>query len=369
MHTNTRQSGIELLKCIAICMIILDHAVEIVSSTNVYALDVTQATENASYFMCILLHYLGMMADVIFIVCSAWFLVDSERVNEKKITRFLGDKYFITVVFMAITLLLGNKISRIIIMRTLMPGECWFVVCYLIYYAFHPCLNAILKYMNKSRLLLLNTVIILLYFTFSFLVRDDYVPSNDYYCRLMGFFAIYFITAYVKKYMCNFSESKRKNVVLLLAGIVGQLCLLIVSNKAGLSGKLADGMTRWDTLINPFSLIVAIGALNLAKRWSEENKTINYLSSLSLLVYLIHANRYVRTEIMPKMVNVWIEACYPPLLLTVFIVTLVLLFGAVTFSIFYKHTLQIIVYCLCDALTLLMKNVYARFQCWMMRRD
>lgn len=31
---NSRNSGIELLKCIAACMIALDHAVEIISGTG-----------------------------------------------------------------------------------------------------------------------------------------------------------------------------------------------------------------------------------------------------------------------------------------------------------------------------------------------
>lgn len=213
---------------------------------------------------------------------------------------------------MVITSLLGNEISKLVKLRTLMPGECWFVVCYLLYYAFHPCLNAMLKSMDKSRLLLLNIVIVLLYFFFSFYVRDDYVPSNEYYCRLMGFFALYFVTAYVKKYMPVFSASKQRNLVLLFCGIVGQLCLLVVSNRMGLSGHLADGMTRWDTLINPFSFIIAIGGFNLAKHWKQENKTINHLSGLSLRVYLFHANRYMRTIIMPQMINEWAESIPPP---------------------------------------------------------
>lgn len=80
----------------------------------------------------------------------------------------------------------------------------------------------------------------------------------------------------------------------------------------GLSGHLADGMTRWDTLINPFSFIIAIGGFNLAKHWKQENKTINHLSGLSLRVYLFHANRYMRTIIMPQMINEWAESIPPP---------------------------------------------------------
>lgn len=161
-----------------------------------------------------------------------------------------------------------------------------------------------------------------------------------------------------------FSASKQRNLVLLFCGIVGQLCLLMVSNRMGLSGHLADGMTRWDTLINPFSFIIAIGGFNLAKHWKQENKTINHLSGLSLRVYLFHANRYMRTIIMPQMINEWAESIPPPpILLAVLIVALLLFFGAVFLSVICKHTIQKILYWLCDAITLLLKRIYSTFQC------
>lgn len=165
--------------------------------------------------------------------------------------------------------------------------------------------------------------------------------------------------------------SKQRNLVLLFCGIVGQLCLLVVSNRMGLSGHLADGMTRWDTLINPFSFIIAIGGFNLAKHWKQENKTINHLSGLSLLVYLFHANRYMRTIIMPKMINEWLESTspLPPILLAVLIVALLLAFGAVFLSVIYKHTIQKTLYWLCDAITLFLKRIYSNFRCRMICKD
>lgn len=212
---------------------------------------------------------------------------------------------------MVITSLLGNEISKLVKLRTLMPGECLFVVCYLLYYAAHSCLNAILKSMNKSRLLLLNIVM----YSYTFSSRSMFVttmfPAMSIILGSWAFCPIFRYNAREKN-MPVFSASKQRNLVLLFCGIVGQLCLLMVSNRMGLSGHLADGMTRWDTLINPFSFIIAIGGFNLAKHWKQENKTINHLSGLSLRVYLFHANRYMRTIIMPQMINEWAESIPPP---------------------------------------------------------
>lgn len=133
----------------------------------------------------------------------------------------------------------------------------------------------------------------------------------------------------------------------------------------GLSGHLADGMTRWDTLINPFSFIIAIGGFNLAKHWKQENKTINHLSGLSLRVYLFHANRYMRTIIMPQMINEWAESIPPPPADSARGVnsSFAFVFGAVFLSVICKHTIQKILYWLCDAITLLLKRIYSTFQC------
>ncbi len=107
---NNRRSGLELLKIISFCMIVMDHTVEILSKGGGYPIDVNMATGNFVGILCLMLHYLGMMADVIFIGCSAWFLIDDDRVKGKKIARFLGDQYFITGIFIILAYLMRYSI-------------------------------------------------------------------------------------------------------------------------------------------------------------------------------------------------------------------------------------------------------------------
>ncbi len=363
-----RNSGLEMLKIIAFCMIIIDHAVEIVGGGYTdYLIDVSQATGNIMGYVCLVMHYLGMMADVIFIAASAWFLVDDDRVSGKKIAHFIGDKYFITVMFIAIALLLGHCLPPMTIASALMPHSLWFVACYVMYYAFHPCVNAIIRTLNKKELLLLNTVMVGVYCIYVFLI-GEFFGVSQYFCRLMGFFIIYLLIAYVKNYASSFCCSLKVNMVLLTAGILGQLLLLSITNFAGLHiSQLVDGMLRWDTLINPFSIAIAIAAVNIANRGQFVNKTVNYISSLSLLVYMFHANDVFRTVIGPTIVAEWTRDKNLSLVVVLLVSVIVLIIGSILLSIIYKHTLQKAVYRLCDVISNFICRIYKHFENAMMR--
>lgn len=112
---------------------------------------------------------------------------------------------------MVITSLLGNEISKLVKLRTLMPGECLFVVCYLLYYAAHSCLNAILKSMNKSRLLLLNIVM----YSYTFSSRSMFVttmfPAMSIILGSWAFCPIFRYNAREKIYARFFSVKAEKS--------------------------------------------------------------------------------------------------------------------------------------------------------------
>ncbi len=328
-------------------------------------LDVSKVSPILSHFVCVIMHYLGMMADVIFIACSAWFLINDERVNTKKIAGFLGDKYFITIAFIIVASAMGLSVTTSKIISALQLGSLWFIICYVLMYAFHPCLNAVCRALDKRRHLLLNVVMISLYLCLACVIDDKML-----YCRFLGFFIIYFIVAYVKVSMTNFSASLRKNLVWLILGIVGQLALLLGTNYLGLHmERFSNDMLHWDTLINPFSIIIAIASLNIANRSQYVNKTINYLSSLSLLVYMFHANNFARTVIAPHLTYNWAVANNAGLLETITITTLALLFCSVLLSILYKHTLQKWIYKLSEFILILITKFYRKVECSLMKVD
>ena len=106
---------------------------------------------------------------------------------------------------------------------------------------------------------------------------------------------VYFCIAYLKTYHKGLISNRKFSMILLLTGIIGLLTEIAATYYLGsyaffLSG---DGM-RWNMWFNPFEWFFAFGAFNLFRSFNFRSIFINRLSSLSLLIYLIHENFLVR---------------------------------------------------------------------------
>ena len=87
---NMRDSGIELLKVIAILLIVISHVVQTLSSENPligysdYILDLSCATKEMQLVILMIMRHFGALGNSIFFICSTWFLLDSKIVSVKK---------------------------------------------------------------------------------------------------------------------------------------------------------------------------------------------------------------------------------------------------------------------------------------------
>ena len=105
---ETRDSGIETLKVISILLIVISHIVQTLSSENTfvgyndYILNLSCATTNSQYILLMILRHFGALGNNIFFVCSAWFLLDSKKVSERKIADIMSDVWMISVIILAI---------------------------------------------------------------------------------------------------------------------------------------------------------------------------------------------------------------------------------------------------------------------------
>lgn len=92
-----RDSGIEFLKICAVILIIISHVVQTVGTPNSYVpfqdyvVSLDTATQNVQRLTMTMLRYSGVLGNSIFFSCSAWFLLDSERSNKRKILKIILD--------------------------------------------------------------------------------------------------------------------------------------------------------------------------------------------------------------------------------------------------------------------------------------
>lgn len=93
-----RNSAIELLKVIAVLAIICSHSVIPPARKLDYVqfINLKMTTSDIKFFISALFICLGQWGNAVFIVCSAWFLLDSKKVKWKKAINMIMDTFVIS---------------------------------------------------------------------------------------------------------------------------------------------------------------------------------------------------------------------------------------------------------------------------------
>ena len=172
--TNPRNSSIELYKIIAILMITICHVTITIGRLenpyidfHDYVINIENATTDPSILGLVFLRYLGQIGNNIFFVCSAWFLLDSKKVNVKKWFFMLTEVWTISVaILLIVEILRKGAVSPKLVIASIFPttfGNNWYMTCYLLFYLIHPALNKIIHSFSKQQLLRAASVLAFLY--------------------------------------------------------------------------------------------------------------------------------------------------------------------------------------------------------------
>lgn len=347
-----RNSSIELLKLIAILMIVVSHGLpDNATGEYIGSISITTATMNPQHFLLGLMHNLGQIGNDIFLICSAWFLLDSHSVSLKKITRMMGDCLIISIILLGFFLLLGYEFPIYYLLRMFFPisfNNNWFITCYLLLYAIHPLLNLVICSISQKNHLLFCLVSFILYCVISFLMAEGLY----FYTKILGFVIIYFLVAYLKLYLPKTAESRWFAPTAIAVGLAGWLGMNAATNYLGLHiHYFSEIVMRWNTFINPFFILLSLGLFCLAKKHSFYNRTINYFSSLSLLIYILHCNRIIRDYVRwDYFDHIFLTYSFDHVILWTLLWIAITLVWGVTLAMVYRKTLQKYVHKLYDLL-------------------
>jgi hypothetical protein len=148
---------------------------------------------------------------------------------------------------------------------------------------------------------------------------------------LIYLIVIYFIVAFIKKYHIELVNNIRKNFLIFITSTISILFIIISVNYLGFKFAFFENKLMYFAVNNsPFVLLNGISLFCLFKRINIKNSIVNYLSSLSLLVYLIHINHIVMKYLLSS-IMLYILKTYN----TDYIVILVIIFSIILFIISY----------------------------------
>lgn len=344
---QTRDSGIELLKIFAIFVIVINHTVQSLTNeaynipNNGFVIDISRATTNIQCILLLIFRHFGVLGNSVFFICSAWFLLKSKNWNKKKWLFMVIEIWVVSIVIFIITyIILHGNISIGIIISSLFPttfGNNWYMTCYLLFYPIHPILNSIVNMMNQRQLFRSTLVMVFLYVFMNFINCSWFFSS-----AIILWITIYFAIAYMQKYLMNFVDNIRENIILFIIGVIGFIGIILITDICGLySQVLSDKVMRWVNNCNPFLLAMSIAMFNIARNIHFKNRFINYISKLSLLIYIIHENIILRTYFRPAMWNyVYKRFGYSDVIQWVFIISFIIFIFGILCSILYVLTLQ-----------------------------
>ncbi len=288
-NIEKRNSSIDLLRVIGMFFIILSHSL----ATGI---NVSNTVNSFSDLIMIIYAHMGHIGNCLFIICSAYLLVDSDKLNFKKILYMVLDTFIISISVLFIYCLRGYKFTAEVFFKFIFPityNNNWFIGCYILYYFIHPFLNKIIRQLNQKQLLRVVMFIIGYFYIWQFIKKSTYA-------NILGFIALYFVIAYIKKYMQNYQKRFSLNVCILIISIIGFVYSLVILNILIIKFKICDNnMMYMSNIINPFIIMIAISIFNLLINKKFYNKFVSYVGSISLIIYIIHENTLIATLTRP----------------------------------------------------------------------
>lgn len=172
-RTAQRNSGIELLKLLAMFLIVIFHTVQTLSAESDavdfsdYVFRFAEASSDPRVPILAMFFYFGTLGNTVFFVCTAWFLLDRERNSKERAVRMLADIWVISVSILLIVLALRRgDLGGTLILKSLFPtlfSLNWYLTCYLLFYLIHPFLNQLIRGMSQRTLFRVAVLMFLLY--------------------------------------------------------------------------------------------------------------------------------------------------------------------------------------------------------------
>jgi len=262
-----------------------------------------------SYFLLLISNGQNI-ANNIFIIVGAWFMLDS-RFKASRLLRLYGvDIFYCWALTLISVLVWPDLCSFKDIMRGILPfmgRPLWFISAYITLMLFAPLLNKILEWDKKQLTLLTALLLYAIYFVSTMPDPQD----QSYVLNTLTFPAVYLIIGYVKKYSLHESV-KIPNILKLALGVgiyIGLVTLLFMPQVNG-GSKIISMLSKLSkqylvdkrTIPNFLSAILLCWfAVSIKPRHS---KWINKIAQFTFPVYVFHQVPTFYPGLWKRMLNI-----------------------------------------------------------------
>ena len=281
---RVRNSSIELLRIIAMVMIVFHHF----SYHGGFSYGASVSVNHFWYNFIVMGGKIGVD---IFVLISGYNLITDHGTlfNVPKIVKFLGQVLFYSVAFFFVGIMTGVlDFGAKTALKAFFPitfSAWWFASTYFVLYLMHPFINKLLTGIDRS---MYQKLILLLVVCWS--IIPTFTISSFQSNSLLWFVTLYAIAGYVKLYGLN------KNITTKHYAVIWGICSLltyassvvftILGNKWEIFAKQATyfyGQEKITTLLISVSFFMIFETAQM-----KYHKWINTVASATFGVYLIH---------------------------------------------------------------------------------
>lgn len=272
-----RQSNFELLRIVAMLLVLIVHA-DFLSIGTPSLMDSFEKPLN--FWTRTGIESLSIVCVNVFVLISGWFGIRQKRSGFFK---FIFQCLYFSIGIYLFNLFIGNaRISPAGIINCLFVDDgLWFVRAYMLLYLIAPILNTFIEHQSSKTV----RNILLMFFayqTFYGWTGWDYTFNFGY--STLSFIGLYLLARYLRKYN-PLQHSKS------VWGGVFISCILINSLIFFITIWSGNNIVRPYAYNNPIIIIQSIALLQLFKCLKiKYNRYINWISASAFAVYLLHIN-------------------------------------------------------------------------------
>ena len=291
-----RNSNIELLRIIAMLMIVAHHYA-------LYGLSAEYLVDGPNRWLTSLLFSYGKTGVNIFILITGYYMVNM-NFSIKRPLKIMGQVWFYSLLMLLVCLRIpavSEQIGRNQMLAALFPissNEYWFATQYVLLLAVSPFLNRFAHSVGEKQLTL--CVIVLVIFNSvipcMFAALSGNMDTVPFYSQPVWFAALYLMAARVRLYSPDSAERggrRRHALCAIVWGISipawawGRQILFAVTERERFHGFLSLSQMDWSI----FGIMFALELFQCVRLMKPQcRRWINLLASFSFGVYLLHSH-------------------------------------------------------------------------------
>lgn len=275
MKKTVRQSNFELLRIIAMLMVMVCHAIGYVQEKDLVG--IAGISKLAVVQFC-------LVCVNVFVMISGWFGI---KASWKGAASLLFQVVFLTALCFLAFWAMGLPVSfkKDLLPYLVLGYGYWFVISYLILYGLAPVLNAFIEKATEKE----YRFVLYFYFTAEFIYGFLLDKGHfNYGFSALSFIGLYLLARYARLYPGRLFSFGKWTDLLIYAGVS------ILSMILFWFGYKWFGMGfHLNHYNSPLAIIAALYFLLFFSKLKVQSNTINWLAVSAFAIYILHENRLI----------------------------------------------------------------------------